>query len=176
MLAIVFVVFAVAFRFLPHPLAFTPVAAALLFSGARGSKRQMWIPLVLLAASDVYLTKVSYGYPLTWDHFVTWAWYAAILLLGTTLRDRQRPLPVLGAALASSVSFFLVSNFAVWAVWTQMYPRGFSGLIASYVAGLPFFRREIVGDLLFTAAMFLTPVLIHYLAGLAHKSDHTAAA
>ena len=176
MLAIMFVVFAVAFRFLPHPLAFTPVAAALLFFGARGSKRQMWIPLVLLAASDVFLTKVSYAYPLTWDHFVTWGWYAAILLLGTTLRERQRPFPVLGAALASSVSFFLISNFAVWAVWTQMYPRGWSGLMASYVAGLPFFRREIVGDVVFTSAMFLTPVLIQYLAGLAHKSDHTAAA
>ena len=176
MLAILFVVFAVAFRFLPHPMMFTPVAASLLFFGARGSKRQMWLPLVLLAASDVVLTKVSYAYPFSWDHFVTWAWYAAILFLGTTLRDRQRPLPIVGAALASSVSFFLLSNFAVWAVWTQMYPRTVNGLLGSYAAGLPFFRSEIVGDLLFTAAMFATPSLIHYLAGLVHKSDHTAAA
>lgn len=176
MLAILFVIFAVAFRFLPHPLAFTPVAAALLFFGARGSKRQMWVPLVLLAASDVFLTKVTYAYPFTWDHFVTWAWYAAILWLGTRLQDRQRPLPVIGAALASSVSFFLLSNLAVWAVWTEMYPRTFNGLLASYVAGLPFFRREVAGDLLFTSAMFATPLLVHYFAGLAHKSDHMAAA
>jgi hypothetical protein len=176
MLALLFVVFAVAFRFLPHPMAFTPVAAALLFFGARGSKRQMWLPLVLLAASDIFLTKVTYAYPFTWDHYITWAWYAAILLLGTTLRERQRALPIVGAALASSVSFFLISNFAVWAVWTEMYPRSFNGLLASYAAGLPFFRREIVGDLLFTCAMFATPVLINYLAGLASKSDHATAA
>jgi hypothetical protein len=176
MLPILFVVFAVAFRFMPHPMMFTPVAAALLFFGARGSKRQMWIPLVMLAASDVFLTKVTYAYPFTWDHYVTWAWYAAILWLGTALHDRQRPLPVIGAALASSVSFFVISNFTVWAVWTQMYPRTFNGLLASYVAGLPFFRREVLGDLLFTTAMFATPVLIHYVAGLANKSDHTAAA
>jgi hypothetical protein len=57
-----------------------------------------------------------------------------------------------------------------------MYPRTVNGLLGSYAAGLPFFRREIVGDLLFTAAMFATPSLIHYLVGLVHKSDHTAAA
>lgn len=176
MLAILFVVFAVAFRFLPHPMMFTPVAAALLFFGARGSKRQMWLPLVLLAASDVLLTKLVYAYPFSWDHFVSWAWYAAILLLGTTLRERQRPLPVIGAALASSVSFFLVSNFAVWAVWTQMYPRTLNGLLACYAAGVPFFRRELVGDLMFTAAMFATPAVIHYFAGVMHKPDQTAAA
>ncbi len=45
-------------RFLPHPWHFTPLAASLLFFGARGSRRQLWIPLVLLAATDVVLTNV----------------------------------------------------------------------------------------------------------------------
>src|ERR1039458_5749591 len=119
MLAYVFVVFAVAVRFMPHPLAFTPIAAALLYFGARGPRRQLWVPLALLAATDVILTKIAYSYPLTWDHFVTWAWYAAILLLGTRLRENANWLRVGGAALASSVSFFVVSNFAVWACWAS---------------------------------------------------------
>ena len=38
MLAYLFVVFAMAVRFMPHPLAFTPVAAALLYFGARGAE------------------------------------------------------------------------------------------------------------------------------------------
>jgi len=156
MLAYLFVVFAVAVRFMPHPLAFTPVAAALLYFGARGSRRQLWVPLVLLAASDVILTKFVYSYPLTWDHFVTWAWYAAILMLGTRLRENANWLRVGGAALASSVSFFVVSNFAVWACW-NMYPKTLSGLTTCYAAGLPFFRRGIAGDLLFTAVMFGLP-------------------
>jgi hypothetical protein len=68
--------------------------------------------------------------------------------------------PVIGAALASSVSFFLISNFSSWASWTDMYPRTLSGLMAAYAAGLPFFRRSVEGDLLFTAAMFATPVIL----------------
>lgn len=158
MLAYVFVLFAVAVRFMPHPLAFTPIAAALLYFGARGPRRQLWVPLALLAASDVILTKIVYSYPLTWDHFVTWAWYAAILLLGTRLRENTNWLRVGGAALASSVSFFVVSNFAVWACWA-MYPKTLSGLMTCYAAGLPFFRRGVAGDLLFTAVMFGVPAV-----------------
>lgn len=174
MLAYLFVVFAVAVRFMPHPLAFTPVAAALLYFGARGSRRQLWVPLVLLAASDVILTKFVYSYPLTWDHFVTWAWYAAILMLGTRLRENANWLRVGGAALASSVSFFVVSNFAVWACW-NMYPKTLSGLTTCYAAGLPFFRRGIAGDLLFTAVMFGLPALATVVAR-SHKPHGTAAA
>ncbi len=77
MLAYLFLLLAVAVRFMPHPWMFTPVAAALLFFGARGSRRFLWVPLVVMAASDVVLTKVVYAYPFVWDHFVTWAWYAA---------------------------------------------------------------------------------------------------
>jgi len=164
MLAYIFVLLAVAVRFMPHPFTFTPVAAALLFFGARGSRRQLWIPFVLLAASDVVLTKVVYSYPFSWDHFVTWVWYAAILWLGTGLRENAKPLRLVGASLTSSVSFFLLSNFAVWACW-NMYPKNFSGLMMSYVVGLPYFRHEVVGDLFFTTVMFATPVVMHMLAG-----------
>jgi hypothetical protein len=161
MLAYLFVIFAVLARmpFMPHPWNFTPVAAALLYFGARGSRRQLWVPFALLAVSDVILTKIVYSYVFSWDHFVTWAWYAAILWLGTGLRENSHWLRVGGAALASSVSFFLVSNFAVWAYWGDMYPRTMSGLMTCYAAGLPFFRRAGVGDLLFTAVMFGLPAL-----------------
>ena len=175
MLAYVFVLLAVAVRFLPHPLAFTPVTAALLYFGARGSRRQMWVPIALLAASDVVLTKFIYAYPFPWDHFVTWAWYAAILWLGTGLRENSKPLRVVGAALAGSVSFFVVSNFAVWAAWS-MYPKTAAGLVASYTAGVPFFRRGLEGDLLFTAVMFGLPVVAGALARRMDKTHGTAAA
>jgi hypothetical protein len=176
MLAYLFVLFAVAVRFMPHPWMFTPVAASLLFFGARGSRRQLWVPFALLAASDVILTKWFYTYPFSWDHLVTWAWYAAILWLGTNLRANSKPIRVIGAALASSVSFFLLSNFAVWACW-NMYPKNMAGLMMSYAAALPFFRHAVVGDLLFTSAMFATPVAVHALAGsFGNNRDHTASA
>lgn len=177
MLAYLFVIIAVAVRFLPHPLAFTPVGAALLFFGARGPRHRAWVPLVLLAASDVVLTTLVYGYPFSWDHFVTWAWYAGLLGLGSLLRENSSVPRIMGSALISSIGFFLASNFAVWAAW-EMYPKTLAGLMAAYDAGLPFFRRAIEGDLLFTAVMFAMPVILHALSGWLNKSthDHTAAA
>jgi len=175
MLAYLFIALAVAVRFMPHPWTFTPVAAALLFFGARGSRRQLWIPFLLLAASDLILTKIVYSYVFSWDHLVTWAWYAAILWLGTSLRNNTTPLRVIGAALASSVSFFLLSNLAVWACW-DMYPKTFSGLMTSYTLALPFFRHALEGDLLFTCVMFATPFAVHAVAEALHDQDHAAAA
>ena len=168
MLAYLFVIFAVAARmpFMPHPWNFTPVAAALLYFGARGSRRQLWVPFALLAASDVILTKFVYAYQFSWDHFVTWAWYAAILWLGTGLRNNTSWLRVGGAALASSISFFAISNFAVWACW-NMYPKSMAGLVTCYAAGLPFFRSALAGDMLFTAAMFGLPAAAVAFAGAA---------
>jgi hypothetical protein len=176
MLAYLFILIAVAVRFLPHPFAFTPVGAALLFFGARGPRRQWWLPLALLAASDVILTTLFYRYPFSWDHFVTFTWYAGMLWLGTTLRRNAGALRIMGSALGGSIAFFLMSNFAVWAAW-EMYPKNFAGLMTCYAAGLPFFRRAIEGDLFFTAAMFATPVVLHSLAARFQKSNnHIAAA
>src|SRR5271169_1152622 len=177
MLAYLFVIFAVLSRmpFMPHPWNFAPVAAALLYFGARGSRRQLWVPFVLLAVSDVILDKFVYSYPFTLDQLISWAWYAAILLLGTRLRENTNWLRVAGAALASSVSFFAVSNFGVWAFGT-MYPKTLSGLMACYDAGLPFFRRGIAGDVLFTAVMFGLPAVALAVSRSIHKPQGTAAA
>lgn len=174
MLAYFFVALAVAVRFLPHPWTFTPVVASLLFFGARGSRKQLWIPFAMLAVSDVLLTKLVYHYVFSWDHLVTWAWYAAILLLGTTLRNNAKPLRIIAASLASSVSFFLLSNFAVWACW-DMYPKNFSGLMISYTLALPFFRHAVEGDLLFTCVMFATPFALRAMSEALHGTDRTAA-
>jgi hypothetical protein len=177
MLAYFFVIFAVLARmpFMPHPWNLTPVAAALLYFGARGPRRQLWVPFLWLAASDVLLDKFVYAYPFEWDQLVSWAWYAAVLLLGTQLREKSSWLRIAGAALASSVSFFLLSNFAVWAFGT-MYPRTISGLTTCYAAGLPFFRRGIAGDMLFTAVMFGLPAIATAIARSTHKPQGAAAA
>ena len=76
-----------------------------------------------------------------------------MLLLGGKLKENSSALRVGGAALAASVSFFLLSNFAVWVVW-EMYPKTLAGLAACYVAALPFFRHSLAGDLFFSAAFF----------------------
>ena len=177
MLAYLFVLFAVASRlpFMPHPWNFTPVLAALLYFGARGSRRQLWMPLILLIASDLVLDKYVYAYPFSWDLFLTWGWYAAMLGLGTALRENSKPLRIAGAALTGSLTFFLVSNFGVWAA-TNMYAKTVSGLMACYAAGIPFFRRTLEGDLFYAAVMFGLPVAVGAIARSMSKPRGTAAA
>jgi len=171
MLAYLFIILAIAFRFLPHPLAFTPVAAALLYFGANQPRKRFWVPLVIFAITDVILTKVVYSYPFPYDTFVDWAWYAAILFLGSAvLKGKFRPGRIAGASLAASVSFFLVSNFAVWLFFRNMYPMTLAGLSACYVAAVPFFRNEVVADLVFSFAFFGTAVLL----GMRTADDHTS--
>src|SRR5690348_16626117 len=102
MLAIVFVLIAVAVRLVPHVLSVTPVAAALLFFGARGSKKLAWLPVLLLAGTDIYLSKVQYGVPLSADLLVSWAWYAGMIGLGMLLRRNQAPVRIFGASVAAA--------------------------------------------------------------------------
>jgi len=173
MLAYLFVVFAVAVRFMPHPWHFTPVAASLLFFGAYRSRRQLWFPVVLLAASDVFLNKFIYSYPLSWDLLVTWAWYAAVVFLGSGLRRHLKPQWIMGSALVSSVSFYLLSNFAVWAAY-DMYPKTFSGLMTCYTMAIPFFRGTFVGDLAFTAVLFAVPMAMKHLSERSAQSRAAA--
>ena len=185
MLPYLFVLLAIAVRFfpflglsfMPHAWHFTPLAASLLFFGARGARRQMWVPLALFAATDVVLTKFMWHYAFTWDTFVTWAWYAAILWLGTNLREKSGFWRVVAAAAASSISFFIVSNFAVWAAWPQTYPRTLAGLVSCYEAAIPFFRGTAVGDLFFSLVVFGIPALYQALAArMRSAGNHTAAA
>ena len=176
MLAYLFVLLAVAVRLaIPYlhsyPFHFTPVAASLLFFGAYRSRRQLWIPVALLALSDVVLSKFVYHYAVDVSQIVSWAWYAAIVLLGTRLQKREKPLWIGVAALASPISFFLISNFAAWAAF-PMYPKTFAGLMSSYALGVPFFRNDLIGTMVFTVVFFAIPVLFR----LPESSRHGAAA
>lgn len=155
MLAYLFLAFAVAVhaRFLPLPFSFAPVTAALLYFGASRPRREMWVPVAALAAAGLYLSRSYYGYAFSADLLITWAWYAGMVLMGGLLAKNASALRVGAASLAGSLSFFVVSNFAVWAVWS-MYPKTSGGLATCYVAGLPFFRNAVVSDLFFAAVFF----------------------
>ncbi len=168
MLAYVYVIFAVLFRFIAPVLGskgnaslfeFTPIVASLLYFGYKQPRSRMWMPLALFAAGDVVLSTAVYHYQLSFDLLFTWAFYAAVLLLGSLLKERATVARVAGASLAGSITFFVVSNFAVWAVW-NMYPKTLAGLGACYVAALPFFRNAVAGDLAFTAVLFGVPALV----------------
>jgi hypothetical protein len=159
MLAYLFVIIAAGLRFLPHPFHFTPVGAALLFFGAYRRKREMWIPVAVLVASDLLLNRFVYNIPLHADQLVVWAWYAGAIAIGMLLRKQLSAPRVAGASLSASISFYLISNFAVWATY-EMYPKTWQGLLACYAAAVPFFRNTVVSDLVFSAVLFSVPLAI----------------
>ena len=78
---------------------------------------------------------------------------ALIVLIGWAIRTRISVLPVAGAALASSILFFLISNFGTWLL-SGMYPLTVSGLAVCYVAAIPFFQNTVAGDLFFSGLLF----------------------
>ena len=127
--AYLLLLFAILSRLLPHGgwMNFTAVGGALLYFGARRSWREMLGPLTALMATDYLLTVFAYRYPFDLLAYLpTWAWYAAALALGhILLRSRTTVLRVAVGALLGPTSFWLVSNYAVWAGGT-MYPRTWS--------------------------------------------------
>lgn len=62
-------------------------------------------------------------------------------------------MPIAGAALASSVLFFVLTNFGVWALGSW-YPKTWEGLVACYVGAIPFFYNTLVGDAVYTTVLF----------------------
>ncbi len=178
MLAYLFVLLAVAVRVFSGAgvlgtMGFTPVGASLLFFGSRMPRKQFIVPAALLIASDFYLNYRVYAYPLSWDQTVVWAWYAGVCFLGLLLRNRVKPLYVGAAALGSSVSFFLISNFAVWLAGNLGYAKNLGGLIACYVAAIPFFEKSLMSDLTFSAIFFGLPAFIAYAR---RSAEHGSAA
>ncbi|MES2120924.1 MAG: DUF6580 family putative transport protein [Pseudomonadota bacterium] len=139
---------AAALRLVPHPPNFTPIGAMALFSGAMLGRRLIAFvaPLAALLLSDFVL---GFYHGQATVYFSV----ALIVMIGMGALARVSALRVLGAALASSVLFFLITNLGMW--WfSGFYPRNLAGLEACYVAAIPFFQNTIAGDLFFAAVLF----------------------
>jgi hypothetical protein len=147
---------------LPHPwLNFTAVGGGLLVFGARRPLWQAVFPIALLAAADYYLTVFAYRYPFHVSaYLLTWAWYAVAIIFGRVLlRESQTAPRVVGAALLSSTSFFLVSNYAVWAAAGSFYPHTAAGLATCFTAALPFYRNDVLSTTLVVGLVYGLPAL-----------------
>jgi hypothetical protein len=166
-MAAMIVVSAVVMRLVPHIPNFAPVTAAALFGAAYLPKRYALLtPLVIMAISDYLLLYVSpFSHPILnfsrlqppsalFNGTTLWVWGSFMIsgLLGLALRRNRGVLRVGSVTLLASIQFFVITNFGVWAAGA--YARSLSGLAASYVAGLPFFRWTVAGDLFYTASFF----------------------
>jgi hypothetical protein len=171
MSAYLLILLSVISRVIPHPawLNFTAVGASLFYFGARRPLRQAILPVALLAATDYYLTTYAYGYPFhISSYLVTWVWYAGIILLGAgMLKANASAGRVLGAAVLSATSFFVISNFAVWA-GSALYPHTGAGLSACYIAALPFYRNDLLSTTVFSVIVFGAPQIVSHLLHRQH--------
>jgi hypothetical protein len=174
MFAYLLTLFGVLGHAIPHAwLPFTAVGGSLLYFGARRPLWQGIIPVGILAASDYYLTTHVYGFPfVVQGYLLTWTWYAAVIVLGAILlHSRTSVARIASATLLSSTTFFLVSNYAVWAGQPGMYPHTFSGLLTCYGAGLPFYRNDLLSTAIMAGLVFGVPMLFFQMAS--HKQTQT---
>ncbi len=129
------------------PPNFAPVSAMAIFSALFLPRRWAFIiPLCLMLISDAII-----GFDLASITISIYLSFGISALLGMAIRRRTRWWSVGAVALTSSIIFFLITNAAVWK-FSKIYGPGLDGLWASYVAGLPFLRNTMAGDLLYTAA------------------------
>ena len=152
MLAAALIVLCVVVRTLPHPPNFAPVGATAVFAGRTLSPaRAILLTCACMAISDLVLAQV-YGW--AWVSITTpfvYGGFAIQALLGRALR-RRRGGSLMAAGLGATV-FFALSNFGVWVAGG--YGHSVTGLLACYIAALPFFAATLMGDLLWVGVLSL---------------------
>ncbi|MBA3539734.1 MAG: hypothetical protein H0T79_08885 [Deltaproteobacteria bacterium] len=149
-IALTLVIVAAGSRVIPHPWNFTPMIAVALFGGARINRGWLAGLAVIgcLALGDLALGYFPYG-------GMEWVYGSMLLVvvMGRMLRTRTSLLATLVMALGTGAVFFIITNLGVF-LGGALYPRTLAGLGECYVAALPFYRNQIVGDIAFSGALF----------------------
>jgi len=142
------IVLAAVLRIAPHPFNLTPVGAMALFSGAlfRNRLAAFLFPLAALFAGDVFV-----GFHRLMP--AVYASFAVSVAIGRWLGGSRSVIRLGGAVFLGALQFYLVTNFALWAVG-GFYPRTAAGLAACYAAGIPYFGNTLAGDALYAAVLF----------------------
>jgi hypothetical protein len=149
-------------RLIPHLANLAPITALAIFAGAYLPRKQaIAIPLLARVTSDLIIG--FYAWP------VMLAVYGAHLfgvLLGFWIKksktDTSRWLKISSSGFISAAIFFLVTNFAF--LYGSAYPHNLTGIIQSYVNAIPFLRGTLLGDVGYTASLFLAAELATVLA------------
>jgi len=156
------IVLAAISRVLPHPPNFTPIGAMALFGGAcfANKKFAFIVPLAAMFISDCMLQLIS-GIGFHNTMIYVYASFVLITFTGVYIRNNAKAGNVILASLISSILFFVITNFGVWA--STGYVMGMQGLLNTYLIAIPFysnsifgsfFANTIVGDLFFSGILF----------------------
>lgn len=158
-LIVAIIALAAASRLMKHPPNFTPVAALALFGGWYFTKKYfVFIPLLAMLASDAFIG--FYDWRLT---AVVYLGIALMFGIGWLLKKKANWRKVIAGSLAGSIIFFIITNFAVWALY-QWYPHTWAGLINCFAIALPFFKNSLAGDLFYSVVLFGVYELVWFYA------------
>lgn len=150
---------AVATRLLPHQANFTAVGAVTLVAASYlGWRWGVAVAFGAMAVSDFVIG--GYELPVM---LAVYGSFAAVAWLGTFVNrgGRVRWERVALSSFGGSTLFYLVTNYAVWQ-FTSLYPKTASGLLASYLAAVPFYRNSLLGDAVFSGLLFGAIELARY--------------
>lgn len=142
---------------------FSPIGAMALFGAA--TIRRSWLAIALpvsaLFLSDLILNNTALsawydgGFTLlaSYQAFTVGSMVLTVVLGRLIFARRITAIGVVGGSLGAAVLFFLVTNAGAWWMSPQ-YTKDVAGLLASYAAGVPFFRNTLVSQLLFGGVLF----------------------
>ena len=101
---------------------------------------------ILLPIYIMFFTDLVLGFHSLW----VWTYlpYVFIAIIGRVISVYSKPKIVILGAISSPIIFFLISNFGVWTFGG--YGMNFEGLVACYIAGLPFLENSIASTVLFS--------------------------
>jgi hypothetical protein len=135
-------------RLVPHPPCFTPINAIILWSAYDYKNRSLaLLPLlIILLVSDCVIGFYS-TLPFVYLSF------SLMILIGRQLNEKIAFSRLISLSLATSLSFFFITNFGVW-MTDSLYPKTLEGLGICYLAGIPFLRNQILGDVVYILLLF----------------------
>ena len=135
-------------RLIPHPYNFTPMLAVGVFSGFYF--KQFYLSLFIVIFS-MFIGDLFLGFHSTM--FFTYISLAVAVLVGLSVKCFKFK-EILFAGLASSVCFFIITNFGAW-LTHEMYEQNFTGLLQSYAMAIPFFHNTLISTFLYLVILKL---------------------
>lgn len=143
-----------------YPWNFSPLMAVCLFSGAFMADRRMrfGLPLLALLVSDLGIWAVTgqFSWAFPSDRWSAYVCTAIAVLLGQGLNRQSgasRAVAAVGRGVFAEVLFFVVTNFVYF--WTQTAaPHAAAGLVACYVAAIPFAGKSFASSIFYSFLLF----------------------
>ena len=147
---------------------FTAIGATALFAGFFFGNRfaAFLVPMAVMVISNLCL----HHYNNLRQMLVVFIALLLPVLFGMVLRRRLKIWTVAASAVATSITFYLITNFADWAFY-DLYPHTWAGVIDGYIAGIPFFGRTLASDLFFSGLIFGTYWLAISAGALSRKRE-----